>query len=171
VIHLWLLRHAKAEVGESGQSDASRILSGRGRRQMAWQCRHGMAVALAAGAVAPERVLVSTAARTRQTATLFGPALSSARIDHEAWLYDADGDDVVDRLRLVEDVSSVMVVGHNPTMEELALRLADDVPPTGPPADGLPTAGLVVLAFDVPDWTSVADHGGQLVSVAVPPRR
>ncbi len=169
--HLWVLRHAKAEAGEQGQRDIDRELTGRGRRQADWLRSEGVLGAVANGAALPELVLVSTSARTRQTAALVEGALAGARIEQESDLYLADADQVVDRLRLLDDaVGSAMVVGHNPSMHELALLLLADPPDHGPPGDGFPTACMAVLALDIQSWAGVGDHGARLVSVAVPRR-
>lgn len=169
--HLWILRHAKASSGGRGERDVERELTARGRRQCQWLATDGVAEAVAAGAVLPDLVLVSSAARTRQTAALVVPALGKARVEEEDDLYLADTDRLVERLHLVDDeAASVMVVGHNPSVHELVLQLIDTVPADGPLRDGFPTASLAVLALDIAWWALLHDHGARLTSLVVPPR-
>jgi phosphohistidine phosphatase len=169
--HLWILRHAKASSGDRGQRDIDRELTARGRRQCQWLATDGVAKAVAAGAVLPDLVLVSSAARTRQTADLVGPALGEARVEEEDDLYVADTDRLVERLRLVDDeAASVMVVGHNPSVHELVLQLIDEVTAEGSLRDSFPTASLAVLALDIAWWALLYPHGARLTSLMVPPR-
>jgi phosphohistidine phosphatase len=57
-----------------------------------------------------------------------------------------------------------MLVGHNPGMHELAIVLAGSGDPAGRGAlaENLPTAGLVILDFDVDDWTDIGLQRGRL---------
>jgi len=119
--HLIVMRHAKAQ--STAADDHERRLTDRGetdaRAAGEW---------LVAAGWRPDLLLVSSAARARQTAELVATALGSAPevvvIDE---LYDADAPEVV-RIcaeRVGADVGSAAVVGHNPTMVELALLLME----------------------------------------------
>ena len=116
-----MLRHAKAVADSPDGDDHSRPLTKRGRRQ-AEAAGHFLADARAAGTDVPQLVLSSSAARALQTAEIvLAAAGSEVTLEVESGLYRADVDDVIECLRRVEDeVSSVMVVGHNPTFAELA---------------------------------------------------
>jgi len=141
---LVLLRHAKADT-PPGTADEDRPLSARGH-----------ADAQAAGAWlatrhVPELVFCSPAKRTRQTwhavaANL--PATAAPMVRYERGLYLGGADQLLELVRTVEDgVSSVLVIGHNPSLSQLALELD---PEGGLDSDGLRTSGLTVHRVDGP---------------------
>ena len=122
---VWVLRHAKAAA--HGPDDHARPLTGRGRRQAHEVGRYLLEAAFD-DVETPVTVLCSSATRARQTAELAVEGLGGdVELVVEPALYGADADDVVDVLRTVDDgASSVLVVGHNPTLHELAVLLIDD---------------------------------------------
>jgi phosphohistidine phosphatase len=115
---LHLLRHAKSSWTENIE-DRERKLNRRGREQAE---RVGADLPGAIGTL--DLVLCSTARRTRETASLaltgFAPA---PRIVFEEGLYLASAAGLLDRLSRLDE-GSVMVIGHNPGLHELALALA-----------------------------------------------
>ncbi len=153
---IWVLRHAKAASnGPSG--DVSRPLTGRGRRQADSVREHlqtfdlGTSEVLDDGELLPTLVLCSPAVRARETAEIVMPALPEARLQFEEVLYDEDADGVVEWLRQLDPVESrLMVVGHNPTLHEICLLLAEPVYCEELESAGLPTAGLVRLDVPLP---------------------
>lgn len=152
---LVIIRHAKTE--REASSDRARELTSRGRRDAEAAGRW-----LREQAIQPDVLLVSPAARARATADLVVQALEVApevRVVEE--LYQASADEALDIVAGVDQTARVVaVVGHNPTMEELAHLLpAGD---TEPADDDLPTAGIVVLA--VPDeWSDIAAGSTEVV--------
>lgn len=154
---LWVLRHAKA-AGHEGD-DHSRPLTARGRRQAA-EVGEQIASTPVAGGRGPELVLSSSARRARQTAELVVAELEpGVELVVERALYGAAADDVVEIIRgLGADTSSVMVVGHNPTVHELALGLLDggDVAGRARLEHGFPTAALAAVAVPVEAWTALS---------------
>lgn len=170
--HLWLLRHAKAAV-KGPDGDHGRPLTGRGRRQSKGVERY-VVDALAAGAPAPGAVLCSSAVRARQTADAVMPAFGEGvELVVESSLYGADPDDIVTRLRLVPaDVEAVMVVGHNPTLHELALQLVGPHDSDGRARleCGFPTGALALIALEATTWAQVAPGTGRLEDLFVPAR-
>lgn len=150
---IWVLRHAKA-AAQGPKGDKSRPLTGRGRRQAKAVREHLRA--LGDQEALPSLVLCSPAVRARETAELVMPAMPKANIQFEDDLYDEDAAGVIDWLRQLDpDESRLMVVGHNPTLLELCVLLAEPVYREELESSGLPTAGLV--RFDEP----VADGGGR----------
>ncbi len=72
----------------------------------------------------PELVLCSPAVRAHETADLVMPALPEARFEVDDALYSEDGTGLIAWLKILDpDVSSLMVVGHNPTLQELCVML------------------------------------------------
>jgi phosphohistidine phosphatase len=116
---LYLLRHAKSSWKQPELADHDRPLASRGRRAAKAIARH-----LRERQIAPELVLCSTARRARETLERIEPALATAAVRREPQLYRASADVLFERLRTVpDDVASVMLIGHNPAIEQLALDL------------------------------------------------
>jgi phosphohistidine phosphatase len=126
-----------------------------------------MAAYLGGEAVAPALVLCSTALRARQTLE----ALSlQGEVGHEDDLYGASAADLLARLRRVPDeIGSVMVVGHNPGLHELAVSCSGKGDPLqlARLRGKLPTGALVRLSFLGP-WASLAPGHATLESLVVP---
>jgi phosphohistidine phosphatase len=166
---VWVLRHAKA--APHGPDDHLRPLTGKGRRQSAEVAR---LLEDAAPAPTPELVLSSSAARARQTAELVLPALGErTELVVDGRLYQADPDDVIELLRAQpDDVRSVMVVGHNPTMHEVALELVGTADAAGRERleQGFPTAALAVVRLPASSWAQLSPGTGELVELFTPGR-
>ena len=117
---LILMRHGKAERHAANGGDFERALADSGRADAGV-----MGQLLAATGLAPDLMLVSSARRTRETAEQVIASFPKARVEHLRDLYHADPEEIVQAIEDVEGLAAtVMVVGHNPGMHELALRLA-----------------------------------------------
>lgn len=151
MLRLLTLRHAKSERNTPGKSDFDRPLETRGKDAAA---RIGQV--LRAGGLRPARVLTSPAARARETAD--GVAAAFAEKPETlpvAGLYKADGAEVMECVRKHGGRSSpLLVVGHNPAIQEFALGLiaGGDGDALGRMRAGYPTAALAVLDADISDW-------------------
>lgn len=153
--YIYLLRHAKSSWDDPGMEDFQRPLNKRGRhaaRQMAEHFRHA--------GIRPEVVLCSTAVRTRQTLDLLKPALGEVPQSYDGRIYEASRQTLLARLaELPAGTASVLVVGHNPGLERLALFLTDDHDDSANLAalrEKFPTGALAVLASDVDHWNDLA---------------
>jgi len=135
---LLILRHGKA-APEEGGNDAARPLSPRGKREAEL-----MGQLLRKDDLVPDRVLASNARRTLETARLAAAAAHfSGEIDELAELYLAEPEAYITAVRRnAPDAQRVLLVGHNPGLEALALIL------TGDPV-ALPPAGLVVCSLPI----------------------
>lgn len=162
---LWILRHAKAVAHTS--EDHDRELAPRGRRQCAELAEH-----LAGAPGVPTLVVSSSAARAVETADRVLSGLGpGAEVVVEPALYEADVEEVLEVVRRTgDDRPEVMVVGHNPTFEQLALSVLehDDAAGRRQIEDGLPTCALAVVAFDVEHWARVSAGAGRLRELYVP---
>ena len=147
-------------------SDHERSLAPRGRRAARLVADH-----MRDAQIAPALVLCSSARRTQETLELISPALGpQAVVLVERGLYGASAGELLARVRDVSDsVSSLMIVGHNPGLEDLAATLAG-----AGVADGLdrmaikfPTAALAVLTVPTA-WGDLAPGGATLASYVVP---
>ena len=157
---IYLLRHAKAEA-QSPNGDAGRRLTKRGRK-----AAEAMGAFLAGLEPAPELVLCSPAIRTRETLDRVLPALHpQPRSAYEEELYLADPTALLRRLREVpEATASVLLIGHNPGLQELAARLATN---PGRLAEEFPTAALAVLRVEG-GWAGLHWQGARLVLFRTP---
>ena len=173
---LWLLRHAKAVADPPpGGEDFDRVLAPRGRRDAEALGRligpSGKGLGLGKVQL-PQVVLVSPAARTAATAELvLGGTGATAVRECPDDLYGAGPDDVLAHVRAVgDDVPSVMVVGHNPTMHELALGLLDGEDTEGKARleGGFPTAALAVTAVPAGSWPAVSLGSATLLALRTP---
>jgi phosphohistidine phosphatase len=135
---IWLLRHAKSDWADASIKDHDRPLNNRGRRSAAQ-----VATTLHREGIHLDLVLVSTARRAVDTANHL-----DLPITRDSALYNASVDDLLRRLREVpDDVMSLMLIGHNPGMEELAIRLGDE--------DGMSTATLLAFDVEAGTWTDL----------------
>jgi phosphohistidine phosphatase len=161
---VWLLRHAKSSWDDPSLSDRDRPLAPRGLRDAATMASH------LATLDHPQLVLCSAGLRARQTLAAVVPSLGiTVEIRIEPELYTFDADVLSERLRRVDDeVASVMLVGHNPALEELALALGSQGALRDRLAQKFPTAALA--AIEVPDgtWSSLREGTGEIVRFVVP---
>jgi phosphohistidine phosphatase len=116
----------------------------------------------------PELVLCSSATRTRETLELLWPAVGGSTVMLEEELYAASVDELLARIRRVPDaVASVLLIGHNPGLHELALALAS----TGDELERLeakfPTAALATLVLEK-NWSRLTPADATLAAYVVP---
>jgi phosphohistidine phosphatase len=160
---LLLLRHAKSDWGDAALPDHDRPLAARGRKAAGRLGSH-----LKAAGLRPDLVLCSSARRTRETLERLGLPDVETRIEDE--LYAAPGDALLDRLRTVpEGVADVLLIGHNPGIQDLAIALAG--PDLGEQAvrlrEKFPTGAMAM--FEVHgSWSDFAPGRARLSGFVVP---
>jgi phosphohistidine phosphatase len=161
---LFLLRHAKSSRKDSSLPDHERPLAGRGRR-----ASKAMAAYMREHRIDPALVLCSSAIRAMQTLDGVAPGLGgSPEVRIESELYEASAAGLLGRLQRVGDaVPSVMLIGHNPSMERLALDLANGGPELAELADKYPTGALATLEFDGA-WSELEADAARLVGFVKP---
>jgi phosphohistidine phosphatase len=164
-MRLMLLRHAKAVKAEGGARDRDRPLNGRGRSDAA-----EIAGYMAAHALIPERVVVSSAQRTRETWARMAPAFSTVtKVAYEDDLYDAKPDAIVTVIKAAGGkAATLLVIGHNPGLQDTVQLLLAREGRADELADGLPTTGLVVIDFAESDWKQMATCSGRLQGFITP---
>jgi phosphohistidine phosphatase len=161
---LYLLRHAKSSWKDTSLPDHDRPLAGRGRRAAKAIARH-----MREHGIEPELVLCSTARRARETLERIEPALDTRAVQVEPDLYAASAHALLARLRSIPDtVESVMVIGHNPGLQELALELARPASAVSELATKYPTAALATLAFRASSWQELDRDTAELVELVRP---
>jgi phosphohistidine phosphatase len=115
---LYVLRHAKSSWDDPTLGDHERPLAPRGRRAAKALRRH-----LTQEGIRPALVLCSSAQRAQETHERVAPR---GKLVVEEGLYGATADELTERLReLPERIPSVMLIGHNPALQEAILLLAD----------------------------------------------
>jgi phosphohistidine phosphatase len=149
---LVVIRHAKTE--QFASSDHGRRLTDRGERDS-----RGIGRWLASVGVFPEIVLVSSAARARQTAELM-----AEEFEREPWtvvldeLYGATARDVIELCGEIEtELACAAVVGHNPTMAMLAELLLSEDGEIG----HFPTSAVAIVDLPGP-WDGLEEESGTL---------
>jgi phosphohistidine phosphatase len=173
---LVLLRHAKSAWPDV--PDHERPLAGRGRRDAPTMGRW-----LRAAGHVPDQVLCSTARRARETWQLAQPELgASPPVSFEDRVYEASAARLLDLARHAPPaVKTLLIVGHDPGISELALMLAG----AAAPADGhsgsgavpaaavdrmrvkFPTAAIAVLEFTGP-WDQLGPETARLTGFVTP---
>lgn len=159
---LVLVRHAKAETFAA--SDAERALTDRGRGDAAELGRW-----LADVGIVPDVAHVSDAVRTRQTWAEVAAAAGWALTPQvDAHLYGCEEDGVLEIVRAADEAhTTLVVVGHNPTMGSLVQWLDDgEGDQTGAALTGFPTSAAAVLEFDG-EWSDVASAAARLADFHV----
>ena len=163
---LFVLRHAKSSWNNSSLADHDRPLAPRGVRAAAALADH-----VATIDPRPSLVLCSTARRAQDTLDPVRAQLpESTTVLIEDELYGASAPDIVDRLREVpEDTPSVLVVGHNPGLEDLVCGLGRDGDPEliARVQAKFPTGAFATLTFTGP-WKSLGSGPATLEAFVVP---
>jgi phosphohistidine phosphatase len=164
---LLLLRHAKSDY-PPGVADHERPLAARGIREAAlagdWLRAHAPAV---------DAVLCSTATRTRET---LQRTRIEAPVEFVDRLYESTPGTVIDEINRVSsrfdgDVSTLLVIGHEPTMSALSLGLATDEGSNDAAAERIsakyPTSAIAVLRTGE-SWDRLTLNGAALIDFHVP---
>ncbi|WP_328363231.1 histidine phosphatase family protein [Mycobacterium sp. NBC_00419] len=157
------MRHAKSDY-PTGVVDHQRPLAPRGIREA------GLAGDWLRGNVPSiERVLCSSATRTRQTLDRTGII---APVEYSDRLYGATPGTMIEEINGVPDeVNALLVVGHEPTVSQVALGLADpqesDHDAAAQISMKFPTSGIAVLRVPV-SWSALELSGAGLIAFHVP---
>jgi phosphohistidine phosphatase len=159
---LILLRHAKTETDAPSGKDHDRRLDDRGRTDAAsiagWLTEHRLV---------PDQVLVSTATRTRQTWDILADLFPGAepQVEHLPELYSASAAQLLQAIHdVAAGINQLMLVGHNPGLQELALGLtcrnndSDHKLLSG----NMPTSAVAVIDFPIADWADAGFGTGKL---------
>ena len=153
---LILLRHAKSSWKEKGLRDHDRPLNTRGRRDAP---RAGSA--LRGANLAPDLIISSSAERAIRTAEQVARAIDfEGYIAVDRRLYLASADEILEIVRRIAEhdpkAACVMLVGHNPGMEEFVEAMVDEVVP-------VPTAAIIELKLGIDSWSKASfERGAEL---------
>lgn len=164
--HLYLLRHA-ASASEAMSEDHEVPLSALGRRQAT-----AMAAHLRKQSNGPGLVLCSSAVRARQTYELIAPALApGVGVTFERGLYLAAAGVLLQHIHdAPESARNLLVVGHNPGLQQLAALLSGDGDdPDKPHAHiAMPPCALAALTVPMTQWRALGAGDAHLNELIAP---
>jgi phosphohistidine phosphatase len=160
-----LLRHGKSSWSDSTLPDIDRPLAPRGER-----ASRKLAKYIRRKRIKPALVLCSPSLRTRQTLEAVEASLGRhCVVEFVPQLYGASEQELLERLQaLPEPVSSVMLIGHNPGLHNLALVLASQGPDLPQLEKKFPTGALATLVVRGESWTDLGAGEAELVDYVVP---
>jgi phosphohistidine phosphatase len=149
---LLLLRHAKSSWNDSGLQDFDRPLNGRGRK-----AAEAIGRFIRKQRVAPDLLLSSPALRARETIeTIMKTAKLQSELRFDQRIYEAGPLRLLEVVsQIEEDRSTVLLVGHNPGMEELLQLLTGST-------EHMATATLAKIDFKAASWSKVLEEKGSL---------
>ena len=153
---LLILRHAKSSWDDPAMPDHDRPLTERGKKDA-----QRLGQFLQEHGLVPDLIVSSTARRAGKTAKKVAKACGyGGEIEIDGRLYQAHFSQFIGVLREVaEEHATVLVVGHNPGLEEFVLHLTGQTEP-------MPTAALAEVSLDIDSWQSLSSPpGGRLVRV------
>ena len=157
---LYLLRHGKSSWKDKTLLDVERPLNGRGR-----SASQNVGGFLKKKKIIPDLVLSSCAIRARQTTDLVMEAAklrTDLRFDER--IYEAGAQRLVEVVRQIEkSKETVLLVGHNPGLEEFLKLLTANV-------ETMPTGTLSKVVLTASNWTGIGDKGGTLEWIVKPKR-
>jgi len=164
---LFLLRHAKSSWENTGIEDYDRPLNARGQR-----AAMVMGVYFAQQQIRPDLILCSSARRTLETLDQVRPRIpGKPELKIEKELYLASATELHKRLKKVDgDVGSVLLIGHNPGLEDLARVLFGkrQSEATERLSAKYPTGGLATFTADIASWKELKAGGADLISFVIP---
>ena len=164
---LYILRHAKAEAGSVTQDDHDRELVERGV-----EAADQLGKYLVRRNIAPAQVLCSTAMRTRQTLEHLQAAHADISVvEYNPKIYLASGNELLQILAHVpEEINSVLLIGHNPGVHQLCLKLAIDGDEKLFDALHIkfPTCTFAAIEIGNIAWSAIANARGELVEFVAP---
>ena len=166
-LRIFLVRHAHAAWALPGVRDFDRPLDERGQEEAA-----RLAAALSVNGFAPDIVFCSNARRCTETLDILQAQTGNRfRVEYSDALYASTHDAYLDLIGSVRDkaIRSVMLVGHNPMLEDTAQALLQNDPAAFETAlgPGFPTAGLLILDCDL-RGNSAVNGGARFVGLLSP---
>lgn len=161
---LYLLRHAKAGWALPGVRDFDRSLDESGMADA-----EAIGEAMRARAYVPDITLCSNARRARQTLEGLAGRADTGRVLFFDTLYSQDAAGYLDIIRTNGGAGSLLVIGHNPMTEDLAMAVSGDgnEAARGMLNHGFPTSGLAVVRF-AGNLAEAGQGGGYLEAFLTP---
>jgi phosphohistidine phosphatase len=145
-----IMRHAKSDWSDSSLADFDRPLNKRGKKAAPF-----MGKEIYNRKLVPDLVLSSPAQRAKLTAEAVAKECNiEEKIQWKEDFYFGYADDIIETLqRLPKKIHKVLIIGHNPTLENLVSILVNDYKHVT-----MPTAALVSLSVDIDNWTKLESN-------------
>lgn len=161
--HLYIMRHAKSDWAVPGKSDFDRPINERGNKNAIrigqWMSKNNCM---------PEKIISSPAVRAKQTIELVVDqikGISNTKISYEEDLYLASLNTLLENINVYkDDVSSLMIVAHNPGLEDLVHYLSNTAESD---YKSMTTANLVIYEYSNNQFDAELDKG-QLIHFIKP---
>ncbi len=153
--YIYLIRHAKSSWGEVDISDFDRPLNKRGKKDLPF-----MANRLKEFGIKPDLILSSPAKRAQKTAKTIAETIDYDMQDilYEESLYDSSYTTYRYLLdSLSDDLNSLFIVAHNPTLTEVGERLSGAI------LTNIPTCSIVCIEFDVKSFKDIKEESGKIL--------
>ncbi len=165
---LILFRHGKSDWSSAATRDFDRPINERGQ-----QGSRVMGKWLRRNNIGFDRILASPAVRVAETIEEAAPEWGSATLpEWDRRIYLASSVTLMDVLRDTDgDPAAILMVGHNPGMEDLIFDLVPDSPPDDLRArveEKFPTAAIAVIDMDIASWGEIDNGVGKLVHLVFP---
>lgn len=157
-LRLILMRHAKSSWGDPTLDDHQRVLNGRGRRSA-----EAIGSWLRGENVIPDQILVSSAARTKETCKRLDSEAETVVLDA---LYLASPGGMLEILKRASG-ATVLMLGHNPGTAWLARDLVARAP-EHPRFSNYPTCATLVVDFGIDDWKDLKPGTGKVIRFITP---
>jgi phosphohistidine phosphatase len=144
---IYIVRHAKSSWDRVDLTDEKRPLMDKGKKRTKKVIRY-----LEEKKTTIDYIISSPAVRAYETAKILAHGLKypAEAIKIEPQLYHADGEWILEHFSMLpERCESVMIVGHNPALTDLANLLLKS------PIENLPTSGVVSISFDANNWKTL----------------
>jgi phosphohistidine phosphatase len=163
---LYVLRHAKSDWRDSSLKDFDRPLNARGKI-----AAKAIGKEMLKRRMKPDLVLASPAVRAQQTLERVQEAYGAGFVTtHESAIYMAEPEALVDLVRRApDDVKRLLLVGHNPGLQELVLTLSGPGELLDEAAEKFPTAAFAEIRFDADSWSEV-NRGTGILECLLRPR-
>ena len=160
---LYLLRHAKSSWNDPGLNDHDRPLNKRGRHSAKM-----MATYHSRAEIKPDLVLCSTATRAKQTLDPIVKAINPSKIILERKIFVGAQQELWKQLwNIPKGTKSVLLIGHNPALQNLALELAQTGKPLPFKSEKFPTGAMASFRFRGA-WKALEPHTAELISFIAP---
>jgi phosphohistidine phosphatase len=160
---LTIFRHAKSSWNHPELSDHERPLNERGKRDAPV-----MGDRLKAAGIHPSLILSSSAERASNTARTVAKQIAYPIefLQREPGLYHASVNKLLDIIAVQDEgFNSIMIVGHNPGLTDLANEFIPGL------TSNIPTAGFVSIKIDTDDWNLRTQKSAELITYDYPKRR
>jgi phosphohistidine phosphatase len=156
---LTLLRHAKSGWDDPVSRDFDRPLNPRGRKAARTVGRE-----MKARGLTFDLVLASPARRVMETIEEVAAAFGQLQADYDQRLYLASTATLLEIVRsTADDIERLLLIGHNPGLEELALCLSRRGELRGEVEVKYPTGTVAAIELPVERWAEVREGAGQIV--------